>query len=217
MKHSGLVGRVPINRYFVGSQFHHLNFENNTNMGVYIPSSLHRRIYHNTNTGKGIDEINKNAYNWMVNKYKIDINIDTQSPTYEDFITLANLIKEKHPPKDKYKRTRGVVPTKNDGKICLNVIFDPPEGRRLERARAITGLNWNNFVLYKAGIIKKSQIIYNKTNTEKKKVEHLFYVYLKLSDNQGYQLQKAKKHSGKNSWHDFILDLVEKQYPQENK
>ena len=51
----------PLNKYFEGSEAHHLNrFQ-----VVYIPKELHRSISHNLWTGKNMDEINKLAWEWI--------------------------------------------------------------------------------------------------------------------------------------------------------
>jgi hypothetical protein len=51
------LGFVPLNSFFVDSDAHHIN----KNDVIYIPRELHRSVYHNIWTGKGMDAINKLA------------------------------------------------------------------------------------------------------------------------------------------------------------
>lgn len=65
------LGFSPINEYFHGSHFHHFIYTatglRDTDLGVYIPKELHRSIWHNGNTGKGMKEINRCAIEWYLN------------------------------------------------------------------------------------------------------------------------------------------------------
>ena len=71
----GFIGRHPnrdyvivtenctkLNTKFDGSEFHHIM----SGVGVYIPKELHRSIWHNIKSGKGINEINKLAMSYLV-------------------------------------------------------------------------------------------------------------------------------------------------------
>jgi hypothetical protein len=55
-KRRGL-GFIPLNKPFIGSQPHHIDKEHI----IYIPTELHRSIYHNIWTGKGMELINAEA------------------------------------------------------------------------------------------------------------------------------------------------------------
>ncbi len=55
----------PINQPFAGSQYHHLHIMNNHAIGLYIPKELHRGVYHNSDNGKGMREINNQALVWL--------------------------------------------------------------------------------------------------------------------------------------------------------
>ena len=55
------LGFNPINNYFKNSNAHHIN-ENDV---IYIPEDLHKSIWHNVFTGKGIVEINSLAFTWL--------------------------------------------------------------------------------------------------------------------------------------------------------
>ena len=61
------LGYIPINNWFEGSNFHHLDKDS----GVYIPEWLHKAYWHNQWTGQGMDKINEVAiYWWMINQCK---------------------------------------------------------------------------------------------------------------------------------------------------
>jgi hypothetical protein len=52
-KHRTL-GFIPLNSWFLGGEAHHINKSD----VIYMPHKLHRSIYHNLWTGKGMAEIN---------------------------------------------------------------------------------------------------------------------------------------------------------------
>lgn len=56
-----LLGFVPLNAYFVGSDAHHIN-ESDV---IHIPTRLHRQIRHNLRTGKNMVQINSLAIAWL--------------------------------------------------------------------------------------------------------------------------------------------------------
>lgn len=55
------LGFIPLNKPFPGSHAHHFNKEG----VIYIPAELHRGVYHNVFTGKGMNEINRLAFDWL--------------------------------------------------------------------------------------------------------------------------------------------------------
>ena len=55
------LGFEPINEHFEGSHAHHFN----KNGIIYIPADLHRSVSHNVFTGRGMEEINKAAFEWL--------------------------------------------------------------------------------------------------------------------------------------------------------
>jgi hypothetical protein len=61
-------GFNPINEYFEGSEYHHLHYDQYGNedraIGLFIPAELHRSIYHDSETGQGIKEIEAVAWKW---------------------------------------------------------------------------------------------------------------------------------------------------------
>lgn len=62
-KHRKL-GFIPFNEAFIGSEGHHIDFE----CVIYIPRELHNSIKHCVWTGKGMDEINDKALEWLITK-----------------------------------------------------------------------------------------------------------------------------------------------------
>jgi len=59
----------PINKREDGYDFHHMhlniNGTINRKIGIYMPKELHRSIYHNSRTQKGMKKINKAALLWL--------------------------------------------------------------------------------------------------------------------------------------------------------
>ncbi|MCK4258074.1 MAG: hypothetical protein KAX49_03800 [Halanaerobiales bacterium] len=64
------LGFIPLNKHFENSEGHHIN----TNFIIYIPKKLHRSIYHNIWTGKGMDEINNKVFIWLGLVFKCNLN-----------------------------------------------------------------------------------------------------------------------------------------------
>ena len=60
-KRRGL-GSLELNEPFEGSVAHHIN----KNTIVYVPKELHQSIYHNSNTGQGMVEINNAVVEWLI-------------------------------------------------------------------------------------------------------------------------------------------------------
>jgi hypothetical protein len=60
VKHRGL-GFIPLNEPFEGSHGHHIDKE----LVIYIPKDLHDSVRHNIWTGKGMEEINELAFEYM--------------------------------------------------------------------------------------------------------------------------------------------------------
>jgi len=60
-------GFTSFNKYFVDSEAHHIN----NNEVIYIPKELHRSVYHNLNTGRGMFMINLIARNWLKEELNI--------------------------------------------------------------------------------------------------------------------------------------------------
>ena len=56
-----LLGFVPLNKSFVGSNGHHVDMER----VIYIPTELHRSISHDVRTGRNMDKINALAFQWL--------------------------------------------------------------------------------------------------------------------------------------------------------
>jgi len=65
-----LKSRNPINEYFLDSHYHHIMcYSNRTienDIGIYIPSNIHKSIWHNSKTGQNMDKINKLAIEWYI-------------------------------------------------------------------------------------------------------------------------------------------------------
>ena len=55
------LGFIPLNECFPNAHAHHIDTEHI----IYIPEELHRSIPHNLNTGKGMEEINAKAYDFL--------------------------------------------------------------------------------------------------------------------------------------------------------
>lgn len=62
------LGFEPINQYFEGSEYHHLRYDANgkkdNNIGMFIPTKLHRTFRHCGITGWGMETINNSAFDW---------------------------------------------------------------------------------------------------------------------------------------------------------
>jgi hypothetical protein len=63
------LGYNPINVPFADSHYHHLHLNGDKDIGIYIPSELHKSVYHNSKTWQGMDEINNIAFNWYFKEY----------------------------------------------------------------------------------------------------------------------------------------------------
>jgi hypothetical protein len=55
------LGYIPLNEMFEGAEGHHIS----QNFIIYIPHEIHRSIYHNIWTWRGMDAINKLAMEWL--------------------------------------------------------------------------------------------------------------------------------------------------------
>lgn len=207
MASGGLTGRVAINPYFRGSHFHHLNFENDPDVGVYIPLKMHRTINHNSKTGKGFDEINTAAYEWIAHTYKINNIGSSRVPTYEDFMALRKTISDLIDLK--YINGFGETDCEiNDQKYHIHVKFNQSEAVELVNARDLTGLNWTNFILVKSGVITRNEIKSNKRGNTSKSVNNKRMVNISVSYLDGIKLQEALEKSGKSSWKSYILYIA---------
>ena len=60
-KRKRALGFEPLNEWFPESEAHHID----KNTVIYIPKELHRSISHNVFTGKGMEEINKLAFEFL--------------------------------------------------------------------------------------------------------------------------------------------------------
>lgn len=63
-KHRQL-GYTPLNAYFKGCEGHHITH----NIVIYIPKGLHKSVWHNLNTGQGMEVINALALDFLVNGF----------------------------------------------------------------------------------------------------------------------------------------------------
>ena len=54
-------GFISLNEWFEGCEGHHIDFER----VIYIPKAIHRSVYHSVSLSKGMDEINKLAFDYM--------------------------------------------------------------------------------------------------------------------------------------------------------
>lgn len=64
-----MLGYEPINKWFKGSDCHHLRYsktykEQDNSLVIYTPRKLHRSIWHNGNTGQGMKAINMLLLEW---------------------------------------------------------------------------------------------------------------------------------------------------------
>jgi len=57
-------GFIPLNKYFPGSEGHHINY----NYIIYIPKKLHRSVWHSLTLGRGMNKINKKAFKFLKEK-----------------------------------------------------------------------------------------------------------------------------------------------------
>ena len=67
-KRRGL-GFIELNKSFPNSHAHHIDI----NHILYIPAELHKSIYHNIWTKKGMIEINRKAFEWLVMQENIEL------------------------------------------------------------------------------------------------------------------------------------------------
>lgn len=207
MKHGGLTGRIALNPYFRGSHFHHLNFEEDLDLGVYVPIPMHRKVFHNSDTGKGMDEINNIVYGWVIQNYKIDNIKPIQNPSYNDFIVLYNIINDRFD----LKHVNGCGMKScviNDQKFHIRVSFQNEEAGELIKARNESGLNWSNLILVKSGVLKQSEIKSNKIGNTTKIVDNKLILSISVTYLEGEKLQKAMALSGKSSWRSYILHIL---------
>jgi thiamine kinase-like enzyme len=54
-------GFIPLNEFFEGSVFHHLDL----NYGIYMPEEIHKSIPHSVLRNYNMDEINAVAWNYL--------------------------------------------------------------------------------------------------------------------------------------------------------
>jgi hypothetical protein len=73
------LGSIPFNKYFVGSEAHHIDKDHI----VYIPKELHTSIWHCLETGKGMFEINAKAFEWLGNQQLVGGSLQTNLPKLE--------------------------------------------------------------------------------------------------------------------------------------
>lgn len=59
------LGHIPLNTYFDSHEGHHITH----NSVIYIPSYIHKSVYHNRNTGQGMEAINALAFDFLVNGF----------------------------------------------------------------------------------------------------------------------------------------------------
>ena len=56
-----LLGFFPLNKYFEGSEVHHVS----QNFIIYIPENIHQKNHHSIWTWRGMDIINKLAFEFL--------------------------------------------------------------------------------------------------------------------------------------------------------
>jgi hypothetical protein len=56
------LGFIPLNSFHKGDEFHH---QDKMGYGIYMDKEAHKSIYHNIFTGKGMDEMNALAWNYL--------------------------------------------------------------------------------------------------------------------------------------------------------
>ena len=56
-----ILGFIQLNKHFEGSEAHHIDTEH----VIYIPKCTHQSIRHNLQTGEGMEEINKEANDFL--------------------------------------------------------------------------------------------------------------------------------------------------------
>lgn len=64
-------GFSPINNAFENSHAHHIHINNSSDV-IYMTSELHRSVAHNSFIGKGMDEINELALDWILSDEQIE-------------------------------------------------------------------------------------------------------------------------------------------------
>ena len=58
------LGFIPLNKYFLGADGHHINY----NYVIYIPKTLHRSVWHSLSSGVGMEKINRKAFEFLKEK-----------------------------------------------------------------------------------------------------------------------------------------------------
>lgn len=58
-------GFEPINDWFKDSHYHHLHINGNHNIGIFIPKTIHKSIWHSNKDQESMNKINKVAYTWL--------------------------------------------------------------------------------------------------------------------------------------------------------
>lgn len=67
------LGFIPLNPPFAGCEGHHVDEE----QVIHLPKILHRSIYHNHNTGRGMAQMNAIAYNFLF-KQEVEVAMATK-------------------------------------------------------------------------------------------------------------------------------------------
>jgi len=70
------LGYAPINSYCEDMDFHHMHLNNDKSIGIFIPREIHRGIYHDPITLKGMKEVNKAALIWLANQEMISPDVN---------------------------------------------------------------------------------------------------------------------------------------------
>lgn len=59
------LGFIALNSYFKNCEAHHVT----SNFVIYIPKGLHKSVWHNLNTGQGMESINALALDFLINGF----------------------------------------------------------------------------------------------------------------------------------------------------
>ena len=60
----GKFGFNPINDWFKNSNYHHLHIDGDHDIGIFIPTELHRSVSHRNYDKESMNKINKAAFEW---------------------------------------------------------------------------------------------------------------------------------------------------------
>lgn len=159
MKIDPCIKKYPINKWFIGSHFHHFHLWKNDNFGAYIPKDIHRLTYHNSKTGEGMRETNVRVYNWLAVKYNVPLLDVNKRITKSNMESLSLRIDTVSPKRINLHGSRGRTKKVDDGKHSITIrLLDEEHEALTLKIGASSAENWHDFILLSAKIITKKDL-----------------------------------------------------------